>query len=63
MTDPDTQDLDAAGLEPEHAIDPPQPPDWLVRAERAAVAHLPPDHPERIARMRALYGAPIPRKS
>ena len=39
-------------------FDPPQPPEWLVRAEMRDLAVLLPNDPVRIRRLRALWGLP-----
>jgi hypothetical protein len=40
------------------SIEPPLPPEWLVRAEMRDLAHLAPTDPVRVRRLRALWGLP-----
>ena len=53
MTDPDDCGND---FNDDFSNDPPLPPEWLVRAEKRDLAHLPPTDPVRLRRVCALYG-------
>ena len=49
---------ECCGPADDFAVDPPMPPEWLVRAEMRDLAVLPPNDPVRIRRLRALWGLP-----
>jgi hypothetical protein len=48
------------GPDDDFAVEPPLPPEWLVRAEMRDLAHLAPDDPVRVRRLRALWAPAEP---